>query len=369
MLGAADVAILSTLEMDQRHAECWDRFRRSSTEYQSPFYSRSFLHAVAESRPQVRVLVGYQQGKPVGFLPYEPDSNGIIQPFANAFNDSHGILCHPNEPVDYDQLVTAAGFRGYRFHALTGCGQGFSKSVIGWRKSYLANLRKYDCPRYSEGYVSYLEQTRGTIFKQRRKTKKMIRDLGTLRLEFDDRNEDAFQKTIELKRQQYQRTNIFDILSVQWARDVMRRLWGFRESENTDSCQGVLSTLYAGDTLVASHFGMREGRLLHYWFPVYDNAFHQYSPGTALFLEIVRQRDALGIDTIDMGYGEQPYKSKLTETVSMVPYGITTSSWSAASVERFRFRSEHWIKKIPFKECVKSIVRKVHPKLGQGRYQ
>ena len=64
---------------------------------------------------------------------------------------------------------------------------------------------------------------------------------------------------------------------------------------------------------------MLENGLLHYSFPVYDPAYAKYSPGTALFVEIIRNAQRFGITCIDMGYGELPYKRRQTDATGEVP--------------------------------------------------
>ena len=47
-------------------------------------------------------------------------------------------------------------------------------------------------------------------------------------------------------------------------------------------CTGVLSTLYAGDTWLASHLGVMSRSVFHHWFPVYNTEWAKCSPGHIL---------------------------------------------------------------------------------------
>ena len=69
-------------------------------------------------------------------------------------------------------------------------------------------------------------------------------------------------------------------------------------------CSGVLSALYAGDVWVASHFGLRCNRTLHYWFPVYNLQLSSYGPGRLLLKKILDCGHELGISRIDRGAGD-----------------------------------------------------------------
>jgi CelD/BcsL family acetyltransferase involved in cellulose biosynthesis len=338
----------------------WDSFRTENRNLASPFFSREFIETAGKLRPTSQIAVLYQGDRLAGFLPFEYARNGQAIPLAGPFNDAHGVIGPMQHGIRYSELSNLADLPSMRFHAWDGNLEGAEPYILGYTNSYLADLT-----RYPEGYVTFLERERATIFKQQRKTKKMVRDLGPLRLDFDCRSELVLGQLLAMKRSHYQRTNIFDILSVPWAQQLLRDLW----SQRSNACRGVLNALYAGDTLVAAHFGLREGKWLHYWFPTYDPEFHQYSPGTALFLEIARQSKELGISQIDMGYGEQPYKLKLTDTIRSMPFGILSNSRWPRWRERTHRGITRWLKRVPFKEEIKKTVRSYWPDLGRGHYE
>lgn len=335
----------------------WRQLRASGTGLRSPFFSPEFIRTAAALRPQVEVAVVEEGDRILGYLPFERSVGNRAVPVAGAFNDAHGLI---GSGVDFRRLAGDPLMPEMSFHAWDGPLQGVDDFVLGYTRSYMANLGAHD-----EGYVAFLERERATILKQRRKTKKMVRDLGPLRLEFDCRSEEVFSRLVTLKREHYQRTNIFDILSVRWAQDLLSGLWYQSEA----GCHGVLSALYAGKTLVAVHYGLREGDFLHYWFPTYDPEHHQYSPGTALFLEIARQAGDLGLTQIDMGYGEQAYKPKLTDEIRSMPYGLLSSSpWSRWRAKT-KLSASAWIKRVPFKEEIKKSLRMYWPEFGRSKYE
>jgi CelD/BcsL family acetyltransferase involved in cellulose biosynthesis len=53
---------------------------------------------------------------------------------------------------------------------------------------------------------------------------------------------------------------------------------------------------------------MRSGRLLHWWFPSYDPEYQKYSPGMIVLFQTVEAISAAGIQCIDLGKGDEPYK-------------------------------------------------------------
>lgn len=358
--GRLDVEVIPACELTQDLIERWESFRGSEPRLRSPFFSSRFTRVVGQVRPNAKVAIFSNEGQVSGFLPFESASRKTIEPIGKAFNDAHGLICEPTNPIGYCDAVAAIGVKAYRFHAMAGTGISDDRYILGHKPAFLADLEAHP-----EGYATFLESTRATIEKQRRKTKKMIKDLGPMRLELDCRDEVALQRLIELKREQYQRTFIFDILGVPWAKQMLRTLW----EETHEPCRGLLSVLYAGDTMVAAHYGMIEDDWLHYWFPVYDTKYHVYSPGTAMFLEIARQAQARGVKKIDLGYGDQPYKHKFVDIITQMPYGCATACPITRVRERMRLSMLAGAKRLPGKPLLKRLVRSVWPKFGRAQFE
>lgn len=353
--------IIRPNEIDPGLAASWNALRTTDPIYQSPFFSVCFAQAVAEVRDDARVAIFEHGNNVAGVFPFQRMNKQLIAPVGGAYNDLHGLLGSLGEEGSFAKLLPKLGVEAYRFHAMVdNPSASIAKCTYGTTKAFLADLGAHP-----EGYVKFLETTRQTIFKQRKKSRKIAKDLGPLRLEFDCRDPEVLDRVIEMKRSQYQRTYIFDLLSVPWARRMLHVLL----EKNDRPCRGLLSVLYAGDTLVAGHYGMLEGSMMHYWFPVYDHAHHQNSPGTALFLAIAEEATRAGITKIDFGYGEQPYKVKLTDTITELPFGSVDRS----SVRWWGHRCSTWLNdyrsRIPFKETLKPIIRRLMPNLDGGQYQ
>lgn len=355
------VSTVKPVEICADLAASWEKLRQADTVYRSPFFSPDFARAVGAVREDARIGVFERDGRCVGILPFQSLNRSTLAPIGGAYNDLHGILGDLGAPTCFASLVNELGGSSFRFHSIVdNASASVQRFVFGTTEAFLANLRIHP-----ESYVTFLENTRETIYKQRKKSRKMVKDLGPIRLEYDCHDHQVLDKVIELKRTQYQRTYIFDLLSVPWAKRLLHTLLERRE----EKCRGILSVLYAGDRLIAGHYGMVEDQMLHYWFPVYDFQYHQYSPGTALFLEISREAEKAGIEKIDFGYGAQPYKQKLTDTVSKVLFGRVDSS----PIRWWRDRCSTWINdrrsSLPFKKSMKPLIRRLLPNLDRSQYQ
>jgi CelD/BcsL family acetyltransferase involved in cellulose biosynthesis len=111
---------------------------------------------------------------------------------------------------------------------------------------------------------------------------------------------------IALKRHQYSATGSRDYFSHVEHADLLHRLLDAGGIE----FGGMLSAIYAGPRLLAAHFGLRAGPVLHWWFPVYVAEFARLSPGWLLLRAIIDSATDLGLARIDLGRGDDEYKRR-----------------------------------------------------------
>src|SRR6202035_684165 len=113
---------------------------------------------------------------------------------------------------------------------------------------------------------------------------------------------------IDAKRRQYARTGSIDYFADDRYRRLLKRLATLGE----ESCSGVLSTLHAGNTWVASHFGLRAGNMLAHICPVYNPELSGYGPGLILNKLMCICAPGAGISLVDFGSGQYPYKERFS---------------------------------------------------------
>lgn len=342
----------------------WDDIRASNRLLRSPFFSWQFTEDVGQVIPNVECLTVQHSGRFVGFFPFERRSGDLGRPAGAGTNDSQGIICSPDLNVEFHQFARAANLKQYSFHAANPSLPGIQDIEIGRRHAFLADLSAEPL-----GYTEYLKKQHRTIAKQGQKTRRLERDLGPLHFDFDCDEEVMLQKLIDLKRDHYQRTHTFDILSVGWIQQLLRQLHQVRDERRSEGTpRGILSVLRAGDTPLAMHYGIVEGDLLHYWFPVYDQQFSYGSPGTELFLQVVKTAEKLGIRYIDFGYGDLPYKHKLTNTKSEMSFGIYDSRPFRKQLYRAKRTLRDNFKDVKIRNKLKPLARKLFPNFGIGDF-
>jgi CelD/BcsL family acetyltransferase involved in cellulose biosynthesis len=150
--------------------------------------------------------------------------------------------------------------------------------------------------------------------------------LGPLRFEFDTEvdREQTLDLLIRQKRGQYQSTKVPDALKESWKRNALSKLLNYK----FDCCRGVLSTLYAGDTWVASHFGLLGAG--------------KHSPGRLLLHHIIESCREHGFDTLDRGEGDTPRKREIANEEYYLYRGVWKNGSAISHVlhglDRVRWR-------------------------------
>src|SRR5262249_13648698 len=122
---------------------------------------------------------------------------------------------------------------------------------------------------------------------------------------------------------------------------------------------GVLSTLYSGDALVAAHFGIRSGPVLHWWFPVYDPQFSALAPGWMLLRELVLVAPELGVDRIDLGRGDDEYKRRAKTGEILVAQGVVTRSPALRMLRRVNTSMVGAVKSTPLAPTLRRVARRL----------
>jgi CelD/BcsL family acetyltransferase involved in cellulose biosynthesis len=189
----------------------------------------------------------------------------------------------------------------------------------------------------------------------RRRRSNIERELGPLRFEPNVRDGTVFSTLCNWKREQYKKTGVLDVLGMQWVRELLERILEFRGPEFS----AMMPVLYAGDRVLAICYLLRSGNVLHSWFPAYDREAARHSPGMELNLEILRAAPALGISRVDLGKGQEDYKSTLQSGAAHVSEGtidrslLKTSARSAWWAVRTRLQSS------PLRKVLKYPARKV----------
>lgn len=305
--------------------EAWHRLRASNPHLDSPYFHPGFAAAVHASGQPVHVAVVRDgRGTVTALLPGHREG-ALLRPVGWPGADFQGPITADGTAFPALAVLTG-GIRRYAFdHLLNPC-PDFAPWVRSTRESpYL------DCTGGLDGYLGRASRSgRDNMGQARRRTARAERDLGPVRFAADVVDAGALAEVVRLKRAQYRATGARDYFAGPGRVELLTRLMHTRDP----GFGGILSTLYAGPHLLAAHFGMRAGPVLHWWFPVYEPGYGNLAPGWILLRELVAAAPALGVTRIDFGRGDDEYKRRAKTGGSFVSQGLLTRSATGLALHR-----------------------------------
>lgn len=289
------VSVIRGVDLTVEHVEAWSAFQTTNSALESPFFRPEFTRAVAQDDENVYVGILHQpSGGIAGFFPFRSVRPGYGTSLEMC--DYQGVIAKPEFQFGATELVRGCGLKVWEFDHLLSTQQAFRNFHTYEADSPIINLEI--------GYDAYIENLNETGKKQLAKiatsTRKVERELGALRFVQDCHDVGVMAKMHEWRALKYgalpQRSHK--------ALEIIRQT-------NTDEFGGVLSALYAGDQLIAVHFGIRSRTVWHWWFPAYNPELpSRYAPGLLLLLNMAQTNSRLGTRMIDLGKGKQDYKDK-----------------------------------------------------------
>jgi CelD/BcsL family acetyltransferase involved in cellulose biosynthesis len=289
-------------ELTDAQAHRWADLQKADPELASPYLSPWFTAAVAAVRNDVRVGLIEEGGRLAGFFPFQTAGDGEGRPVADGACDRQGVIAAPGVPWEASALLRGCGLRRWHFNHLVA-----------------TQMQSHQTALYASPYIDVSAGDGGwrVIRKIEAQQRRLEREVGPVRCETRVREVAALHRLMRWKSEQAARRGWGDIFRQRWAVELLERLLAVDESDFA----GLLSVLYAGDHMVAVHFGIRSHCLWHYWFPAYDRAFARHSPGLILLARIAESAASFGLRWIDLGRGCVPYKERLMSGAFTVAAG------------------------------------------------
>lgn len=298
-----------------RHLAAWHGMVAANPDLASPYFHPGFARAVHAVHGDVRVVVT-ERGGDVRSLFAVQVRGGVARPVGMPGSDFQGPIVPPGASFPPLRALRALGVRTLAFDHLAAGAAGFAPWV-----DHRVISPYVDVTGGLDGYLGRASSGgRAKVSKAQRLTDKLTRDHGDVRFTAEATDPLLLDQLIELKREQYRNTGARDWFAGRGHRELLRTLLDTR----ADGFAGTLSTLHAGTRLVAAHFGIRSGGVLHWWFPVYDRDFAAYSPGWILLRQLVVGAEQLGLRRIDLGRGDDEYKRKAMTGSTEVAAGEVT---------------------------------------------
>jgi CelD/BcsL family acetyltransferase involved in cellulose biosynthesis len=312
-LAAADIA-------------AWRAMQAAEPAFASPLLGPDFAMAVGGVRADARVAVFRQGGETVGFLAHHRRPSGFARPIGAPFCDYHALVCDPGAALDVGEALAAAGLGRLR---LTGLVDPFGQFEAAVAERTLAH--RIILADTGQNYLDALRAASQNRFKNHRRYRRaMEQDLGPVRLVAHDADPTAFNRLMAWKRRQIAESGVHDFLGADWAVTLMRRLHAARGG----AFEGLMVSLYAGDRLVAAHFGVRLGDWFHPWIGAFDPALKAYSPGLVHQIEAIGAMSGLGLRTYDLGAGNDHWKQMFAMDHIEVGSGLATATSLTGRIAR-----------------------------------
>lgn len=280
----------------------WNDLLDQNDDLVSPFFSHEFVKAVGHHREDLRIAVFRTAGAITGFLPFHRKRGGCAAPVGGQICDYHGIIgVAADAGKRGDGLMRGCGLSSYDFNHGLLSQTLLAENAFSFSYSLRADLRGGFEPWQAEVRA----QTKRLTNLNRMK-RKIEREQGELRFVRHDNSAQAWDTFIGWKDDALRQQGAAGFPGPDWIGSLLQDI----RDTDTPRFAGLFSTLYAGDRLVAAHFGMRSDRAWHWWFPSYDPASQQYAPGLLLLFFCVEDAARMGLSELDFGRGTQRYKKE-----------------------------------------------------------
>jgi CelD/BcsL family acetyltransferase involved in cellulose biosynthesis len=272
-----------------------------------------------------------------GFFAFEAHRFGVARPIGAGLSDQQAVVCPTGRTVDARALATRCGVHALRLENVPATRLPRSLERVLRYPSPIIDLR--------EGYPAFLEARRraskSLVPTVQRKRRKMEREVGPVRFEFDVADPAALHTVMRWKSQQYAELGEWDRFADPAIIALLERLHDAR----TPGCTGTLSVLYAGDQIAAAHFGLRSQRVFCSWFPTYNPDLARYSPGMLLHLLMAEGAAECGVTAFDLGAGEHGrYKTELAAHDRTLARGWAFRATAPGVGHRFATAPSHSIR-------------------------
>jgi CelD/BcsL family acetyltransferase involved in cellulose biosynthesis len=324
--------VVSASRLTREEIAVWDRLCGTVESLRSPFLSAAYVRAVEEAKGGIRVCVLRRGGAPVGFLPFEFQTRlhrlvRSAQPAAREITNYSGLVAAPGLRLNAETLLAASGLHS-GFFPWIACEQ----AEYGLPVEQQTPASHIDLRLCGGSFWQDMRRRKPEFWSKTESRERQIeKALGPLHFRLmTPEPERELANLIAHKSAQYLRTSQTDLFDAAWIGKLLRRLL-----ENPDpNCTALLSTLYAGETWVASRLALRNRDLLNSWFPVYNHDLRKFSPGHLLLKCIAEAAPAAGISVIDFGPGDSQAKRDFSNSSHVIGRG----DWHVSSPRSALYR-------------------------------
>ena len=157
----------------------------------APIFHPEYVACVDRVRDDVRVGLIFDDAQElVGIFPYQGNRNCLAEPVGGAINDYHGVIGAGNLKLTQEEIVRLTGASKFQFHAWLDPDESMERYVYGPDQAYVADLSAG-----AEPFIKEISNQSVAVKRHGQKSRKMMREIGSLRLEIDSKDKDLLDWT------------------------------------------------------------------------------------------------------------------------------------------------------------------------------
>lgn len=302
--------VMKPSELGEGELVAWREMLAASENLQRAFFDPAFALACESATGLAYVGILYEGATVRAILPFQFRSVWhrrirLAHRIGGELSDNAGLIAWPDVRITNTGLLRLCRLASLNLsHIMEGQDQ-FGLDVDWSDISYVTNLSGG-----SDAYFAdLLANNRHFVRDTQRQERKAVSIYGPVSVqEVPEISQAALASVIEMKRLQYQRTQVSDPFA---SPENLRLLETLRQSA-VPECALTLVTLEAGGKMIAQHLGLRHRDVLSWWFPVYSVSAQGISPGRLLLWHLLRDAARNGIRLIDYGAGDARYKQQFS---------------------------------------------------------
>jgi len=321
-------------ELTKSERAAWISLRAENPALYSPYFHPAYTEKLARLRPDVYVLVATDNTTPFAFLPFQSlNAKGFGRPVGAPLTDYHGFICKADADFNPADLLRETGLGVFHFSTLIDTNSKMSAYMLETTECTMMDIK--------DGADVWRETRDGSyrrhLKSHRRRVRKSEEEIGARRFEFSSSDPEVFETLIRWKREKFEETGKYDVLSVDWTLGFLKQLWEDQDSE----LRTEMHALYFGDRLAAIDLGLTDGVTFHSWIVAYENEFSTFAPGIQLLEGLIDEAQNLGIKRIDLGSGTDGYKRQYATESVHVGSGFVAVKGPAAALSKFYAAAEN----------------------------
>lgn len=332
-MSSIDVIVKTPDALTLPERRAWTQLRAANPALYSPYFHIGYTEALGRLRGDARVIVAYDLGKPVAFLPYQGGS-GFIKPIGAPMTDYHGFIAAPDCPLDFEDILRRADIGAFHFSALVEPEASLSGHVQSREDAAMM-----DISMGADDWRAARDSSYRRSLKSLRRRIRKTEEHGERRFVWQSPDKAVYDQLIGWKKTKFVETGKYDVLANDWTRELLSQLF---DKSGTRDLRCEMHALYFGDDLAAVDLGLTDGPTYHSWIVAYDARFAALSPGIQLLEGLIDQAGELGYGRIDLGAGTDGYKRYYATEPMQVGAGFIAVKGPAAALSKIYGSAERF---------------------------